>query len=132
MRNFPTGSLRSLLGFVQAGNAQNPLPGVPTVEDTLVPQDKNNFSPRVGLAYRLNESGTLALRGGYGIYYDRISTRFANTQLFNFPYLGLGVRVFRPLATPFAAVPLPGAFPVNATIPSPLASLGILISGVYV
>jgi len=119
-------------GFVQAGNAVNPLPGVPLVEDTLVPQDKNNFAPRVGAALRLNDSGTLVARGGYGVYYDRISTRFANTQLFNFPYLGLGVGVFRPLATPFAPVPLPGAFPVGATIPSPLAPLGILISGVYV
>jgi hypothetical protein len=119
-------------GFVQAGNAVNPLPGVPTVEDSLVPNDKNNFAPRVGFAYRVNESGTLAVRGGYGVYYDRVSTRYANTQLFNFPYLGLGVGVFRPLATPFAAVPQPGAFPVNATVPSPLAPLGILISGVYV
>ncbi|HEX8190190.1 MAG TPA: TonB-dependent receptor [Pyrinomonadaceae bacterium] len=118
-------------GFVQAGNAVNPLPGVPLVEDTLVPQDKNNFAPRVGFAYRLNDSGTLAVRGGYGIYYDRVSTRFANTSLFNFPYLGLGVGVFRPLANPFAAVPQPGTFPVNATVPSPLAPLGILISGVY-
>jgi hypothetical protein len=118
-------------GFVQAGNAVNPLPGVPFVGDTLVPQDKNNFAPRVGFAYRLNESGTLAVRGGYGIYYDRVSTRFANTSLFNFPYLAVGVGVFRPLATPFAAVPQPGAFPVNATVPSPLAPLGILISGVY-
>jgi outer membrane receptor protein involved in Fe transport len=118
-------------GFVQAGNAVNPLPGVPLVDDTLVPQDKNNFAPRVGFAYRLNESGTLAVRGGYGIYYDRVSTRFANTSLFNFPYLGLGVGVFRPLSSPFAAVPQPGNFPVNATVPSPLAPLGILISGVY-
>ena len=119
-------------GFVQAGNAVNPLPGVPLVEDSLVPNDKNNFAPRVGFAYRVNESGTLAVRGGYGVYYDRVSTRFANTQLFNFPYLALGVGVFRPLATPFAAVPQPGAFPTNATVPSPLAPLGILISGVYV
>jgi hypothetical protein len=29
-------------------------------------------------------------------------------------------------------VPPPGAFPINATVPSPLAPLGILISGVYV
>ncbi|HEX8354502.1 MAG TPA: TonB-dependent receptor [Pyrinomonadaceae bacterium] len=119
-------------GFVQAGNAVNPLPGVPLVEDTLVPQDRNNFAPRVGFAYRLNDAGTMVLRGGYGVYYDRVSTRFANTQLFNFPYLGLGVGVFRPLAAPFAAVPQPGAFPVGATVPSPLAPLGILISGVYV
>ncbi|HEY0172803.1 MAG TPA: TonB-dependent receptor [Pyrinomonadaceae bacterium] len=119
-------------GIVQAGNAANPLPGVPLVEDTLVPQDKNNFAPRVGFAYRLNDSGTLVARGGYGIYYDRISTRFANTQLFNFPYLAVGVGVFRPLSNPFAAVPQPGAFPVDATVPGPLAPLGILVSGVYV
>jgi outer membrane receptor protein involved in Fe transport len=119
-------------GFVQAGNAVNPLSGVPLVSDSLVPNDKNNFAPRVGFAYRVNDSGTIALRGGYGVYYDRVSTRFANTQLFNFPYLALGVGVFRPLATPFAAVPQPGTFPVNATVPSPLAPLGILISGVYV
>ena len=119
-------------GFVQAGNAKNPLPGVPLVSDSLVPNDKNNFAPRVGFAYRLNDSGTLAVRGGYGVYYDRVSTRFANTQLFNFPYLALGVGVFRPLATPFAAVPQPGTFPTAATVPGPLAPLGILISGVYV
>ena len=117
---------------MQAGNAVNPLPGVPTVEDSLVPNDKNNFAPRVGFAYRVNESGTLAVRGGYGVYYDRVSTRYANTQLFNFPYLALGVGVFRPLSSPFAAVPQPGAFPINATVPSPLAPLGVLISGVYV
>lgn len=119
-------------GFVQAGNAVNPLPGVPAVEDSLVPNDRNNFAPRAGFAYRVNESGTLAVRGGYGVYYDRVSTRFANTQLFNFPYLALGVGVFRPLATPFAAVPQPGAFPTAATVPSPLVPLGVLISGVYV
>jgi hypothetical protein len=34
-------------GFVQARNAKNPLPGVPLVADSLVPNDKNNFAPRV-------------------------------------------------------------------------------------
>ena len=28
----------------------------------------------------------IVMRGGYGVYYDRISTRYANTQLFNYPY----------------------------------------------
>ena len=124
-------------GFVQAGNGT--LAGVPTVEDTLIPNDKNNFSPRVGFAYRLNDSGSLVLRGGYGIYYDRLSTRYANTQLLNYPYLALAVGlpgILRTMSDPFIPVPQPGAFPVNPTIPSPLSPLapivGVPISGIFI
>ncbi len=111
---------------------------------TLVDTDKNNLSPRVGFAYRLDDDGKLVLRGGYGIYFDRISTRFANTQLFNFPYLGLGVGlinsaplpIFRPFSSPFVQLPQPSAFPTAATIPSPLAPLspllGVPVSGIFV
>jgi outer membrane receptor protein involved in Fe transport len=123
-------------GFVQAAGGS--LPGVPEVDDTLIPNDKNNFAPRVGFAYRLNEAGTIALRGGYGIYYDRLSTRYANTQLLNFPYLALAVGlpgVLRTISDPFIPVPQPNAFPVNATIPSPLSPLspivGVPISGIF-
>ena len=112
---------------------------MPTAEKTLIPTDKNNFAPRVGFAYRLNDSGSLALRGGYGIYYDRFSTRYANTQLLNYPYLALAVGlpgVLRTLADPFIPVPQPGAFPVNPTIPSPLSPLapvvGVPISGIFI
>lgn len=134
-------------GLVQAENAANPLAGVPTVTKTLVPTDKNNFAPRLGLAYRVDEAGKVVVRGGYGIYYDRISTRFANTQLFNFPYLGLGVGVIsplgavlpglRPLSSPFLPLPQPNQFPTAATIPSPLSPLafstvGVPVSGIFV
>ncbi|HEX8073238.1 MAG TPA: TonB-dependent receptor [Pyrinomonadaceae bacterium] len=126
-------------GFVQAGNATTPLAGVPLVADTIIPNDKNNFAPRVGFAYRLNDAGTLAVRGGYGIYYDRLSTRYANTQLLNYPYLALAVGlpgVLRTLADPFIPVPQPNQFPVNPTIPSPLAPLapavGVPISGLFI
>lgn len=124
-------------GFVQAGNGT--LAGVPAVDDTLIPNDKNNFSPRVGFAFRLNDSGTLAVRGGYGIYYDRLSTRYANTQLLNYPYLALAVGlpgVLRTMSDPFIPVPQPGSFPVNPTIPSPLSPLspivGVPISGIFI
>ncbi len=30
----------------------------------------NNFAPRLGLAYRLNESGSTVIRGGFGVFYD--------------------------------------------------------------
>ncbi len=124
-------------GFVQAEGGS--LNGVPEVDSTLVPSDKNNFSPRVGFALRLNNAGSLVLRGGYGIYYDRFSTRFANTQLLNYPYLALAVGLpglLRTFADPFIPVPQPGAFPLNPTIPSPLSPsapiVGVPISGLFV
>lgn len=129
-------------GFVQAEGGQ--LAGVPTVEASLVPNDKNNFAPRVGFAYLLDEELNLVVRGGYGLYYDRISTRYANTQLFNYPYFALGVGlpgstlpgITQRFANPFISLPLPSQFPVASTLPSPLSPLspfvGVPVAGVYV
>ena len=124
-------------GFVQAEGGS--LAGVPTVEKTLVPVDKNNFSPRVGFAYLLNEDFNIVMRGGYGIYYDRISTRYANTQLFNYPYFAIGVGFpgfLNTFASPFVNMPAPSTFPTAANVPSPLAPIaplvGVPISGVYI
>ena len=89
-----------------------------------MPTDKNNFAPRIGLAYQAAEH--LVIRGGYGLYYDRISTRFANSQLFNFPYFAIGVGLpgfTQTFANPFVNMPLPSSFPTAATIPSPLSGL---------
>ncbi|MBV9216159.1 MAG: TonB-dependent receptor [Acidobacteria bacterium] len=123
-------------GIVQAGNGS--LANVPKVANTLVPTDKNNFAPRIGLAYQATQH--IVIRGGYGLYYDRISTRFANSQLFNFPYFALGVGLpgfTQTFANPFVNMPLPSAFPTAATIPSPLSGLafptvGVPVAGVFV
>jgi hypothetical protein len=37
--------------------------------DSLVEQDKNDFSPRVGFAYDLTGESRTVLRGGYGLFY---------------------------------------------------------------
>ncbi|MFN8059721.1 MAG: carboxypeptidase regulatory-like domain-containing protein [Vicinamibacterales bacterium] len=39
-----------------------------------VPNDLNNFAPRVGLTWDPTSSGRLVIRAGYGIYYDQINT----------------------------------------------------------
>lgn len=125
-------------GFVQAAGGQ--IAGVPFVAKTLVPTDKNNFAPRIGFAYQVSQSHGVVVRGGYGLYYDRFSTRFANTQLFNFPYFALGVGLpgfGQTFANPFVNIPLPSSFPVAATIPSPISGIanslvGVPIAGVFV
>jgi outer membrane receptor protein involved in Fe transport len=41
-------------------------------QSSQLPNDKNNFGPRVGFAYALTADNKTSFRGGYGIYYGRI------------------------------------------------------------
>ena len=45
----------------------------------VVKDDKNNFSPRIGIAWDISGNSRSVLRGGYGIYYDQ---SFLNVPLF--------------------------------------------------
>ncbi|HEY6948934.1 MAG TPA: hypothetical protein VI297_08980, partial [Gemmatimonadales bacterium] len=49
--------------------------------DTLVKTDKNNFSPRVGFAYRLDPRGTTVLRGGFGLFHPTTAIQGIRDQL---------------------------------------------------
>ncbi len=72
-------------------NTGDPLNGIRVAginsrfDDTIVKADKNNFSPRVGLAYSPNfkngilnkifgDPGKSVIRAGYGFYYDQVAT----------------------------------------------------------
>lgn len=56
-----------------------------STKHTLNGQDLNNFAPRFGLAYAVNDK--MVIRGGYGMFYDRPSAAFINTIFSNYPYL---------------------------------------------
>jgi hypothetical protein len=45
-------------------------------DDRIVDTDKNNFGPRIGFAYSLNESRTMVLRAGYGLLYTLDGTDY--------------------------------------------------------
>ncbi len=117
---FPAGDNTAITGgFVQASNAKNPLPGIPLVQPSLVPSDKNNFAPRLGFAWQpLSNTKRFVVRGGYGLYYDRANSRLLNNQLLNFPYYTLAQALATPINTPFVNVPQPSSYPLEFNDPA--------------
>ncbi len=105
------------------------------------PLYNNQFAPdpRVGFSWQPQLGHNLTVRGGFGVYHDRVSSRIANLQIFNYPYDIVGVG-FGDLEAPFPY--LAGlTFPLAATVPSaiplyyyggPLGGTSTPISGYYV
>jgi len=78
----------TLSGFVVPANFKEPLPPgvVRSSIPGLYPTHHHDFSPRMGFVLRLTEHPTLLLRGGYGIYFDRLSGGLAESLLTQEPF----------------------------------------------
>lgn len=110
----------TLTGVVLASNYRGPLPpGVTqTNQSGLWQKDFKDFAPRLGFAWQLHDRPDLVLRGGYGIYYQRLSGQLALDTIGALPF---ALQVFRSgasnadstLQQPFnPALPPPSSFPI--------------------
>lgn len=124
-----TGGPDLLKGFI----APEDLPGfgTPGVKNTtLHGEDKNNFAPRIGLAWDVFGKGKLAVRSGYGLYFIRISA-IPTLQLNSQPPYSQQVSQsgffgYNLLSNPFPRLALPSEFPV---LPTPPRITGFAASG---
>jgi hypothetical protein len=105
-------------GFVQTGNVipQYDLPDVPNVGKRVVRSvDPNNFAPRIGFAYSPLDSGRLVVRGGYGIFYSRVSALHLANAIQLPPNYIVGRKTAAdkpPFANPFFDAPTLDKFPI--------------------
>ena len=83
--------------------------------------DKNNFAPRVGLAWTLGHEGNTVLRAGYGVYYDQSPLAPGEALYFNAPYFDFNLFFSLPGLPLTLNNPFPSFFP----FPLPDSALAI-------
>ncbi len=99
--------------------------GTPGVSrSTLLHSDKNNFAPRIGVAWDVLGNGKLALRSGFGVYFIRTSNQTLLQLITAAPFFqlfrntGTAVAGNMALASPFpAGIPTPDQFPILPVFP---------------
>jgi hypothetical protein len=109
-----TGGAGLQAAFVTAGQS-----GVSRT--TMLNTNHGSYSPRVGLAYDVFGNGKLAVRGGFGIYYQATGYALQLANSGNPPFqvstsnsTNTATQI---LANPFPALPLPNQFPIYPAFP---------------
>ena len=107
-----------LPGFLIPSSVPNV--GTPGVSNSVMyNQDELDFAPRFGFAYDVFGNAKLAVRGGYGIYYNRTPAMSPLQTSGQAPYgvstANYGFNGTQILSNPFPTLPLPNQFPVLTT-----------------
>jgi TonB dependent receptor/Carboxypeptidase regulatory-like domain len=84
--------------------------------------DFDNIAPRIGVSWTPRGSARHQLRGGFGLFYERIPFAVYADTIFNNPDGGAVAVTFAP-STPFAPPPFPNVFPRSAVSNLPLSQL---------
>jgi hypothetical protein len=83
--------------------------------ERLAYTDKNNFAPRIGLAYKLTRDNRTVVRSGYGIFYDAFTASTWN-RLAGGPYTGTENAPPNTITNGKPLWQLPAMFPQSLTL----------------
>ncbi|MEK6334722.1 MAG: carboxypeptidase regulatory-like domain-containing protein [Acidobacteriota bacterium] len=83
--------------------------------------DRNNFAPRVGLAWTIGDRGNTVVRAGYGVYYDQSALAPGEALYFNAPYFDFNLF----FSLPGLPLTLNNPFPAFFPFPLPDSALAI-------
>ena len=100
-------------------------PGDAGITSSTYQTDKNNFGPRVGFAWDVLGNGKLALRAGYGLYYDTVisetTLQFLTSPPFAIQPFTVCTTINNPLTNPtfggICSAPIPQLFPFTPARP---------------
>jgi hypothetical protein len=87
-------------------------------------KDTNNFGPRLGFSYDLTGKGTLVMRGGFGIGYDRLYNNAYENLRFNPPRFADNSVGYLVNGVPVGPTYVPGLYTVPFTANSILGAYG--------
>jgi hypothetical protein len=80
--------------------------------------DRNNWAPRIGAAWTVDEAATTVLRGAYGIHYNHSALAPSEGLYFSAPYFNFSAFFTSPAGLVTLSDPFPSSFPIPTPNPA--------------